>query len=445
MALICTITSYPNNEVRARLSPPHATRRPTIEESLSEQHEETLPVDVVAQKPDSPILDISAENATRNDSDLKPGYGLPCKPTRFGTFARRKLQRIGGVLDKLVESPLEGIFFTGTIPGSTLESFNAVADWSAWIVHSFKAWCFKYVRSPKFFYVWEKQKRGALHLHYYLHVPCPIIRQRLIDGFQAEWCRLLDGVSKRSGIDVYDRGDGTTHADDKSVIQAYAQPVRKSVAAYLSKYCSKQSSEYSSSDSRLRCPSRWWGCSRELTKQLDLLTVRLEITYSSVSRARSQYEEITATLERHAIKGYRYGDKVGYGLNHVFYYEPTDTQLVTGEVMSKFKPLSMLDLTGDSQAFAELRAVLSVLPTDAKFNTYVSANLSVLSSKAAANAVAGFGISHYEAYAISTEIESFCKMYTLSRGYTTVLQKRILSSCTKIASHFKNLVLVETP
>lgn len=443
MPLRVSICTYPNNEVRSRLAPPPTIRRKNQDADRQQQEVETLDCASSQELSQALLLDISSDSVTRNDSDLRPGFGLPCRPTQFGVYARRKLQRIGGVIDKLVQDTKEGLFLTGTLPGSTDASFKVIADWSAWIVFTLKGWIHKRVKNPRYFYVWELQRRGALHLHLYLHVANDAIRASILRDFKSQWIRLLDGVSVRAGVDVYRRSNGNSWKDFPDTVQAYAQEVEKSVAAYLSKYCSKQSSKQSPKHSHIHYPSRWWGCSRELTKELDRMTTKITIDYASHTVARSEYEEIIATLQRHSIKGYRYGDKVGLGLNHVFYYVPQDSNLVKDEVMAKFKPLSMLDLTGDTQALNELRAVCSVLPKDVKMEVYINANLSQNASKAKANVMEGFRVSGFEAYALSSEIHSLVYVSTANRGYTTVLQKRILSSCSKVAEHFKNLVLVE--
>lgn len=297
----------------------------------------------------------SKPESTTQKSLMKSGYGGECKCTKFGTYAKRTLLRVGGAIDKFDSTPENGVFLTGTLPGSTHAAKKAIADWSGYIVHRLKAWIAKYVPEKMDFYVWERQKRGALHLHYYLYVPDPVVRRRLIDGFKAQWIRLLEAVSSKSGVDLFRKTETYTHRGKPESIQAYAQEVKKSVAAYLAKYCSKDASKSTNERTSSYYPSRWWGASRPLLALLRSYTREVEICFSSYAKARSKYEEIASSLEQFSIKGYRYGDRVGFGLNHVFYYSSED-------LVSCFKQaerLSGMGLQVSDSSSNELLAELS--------------------------------------------------------------------------------------
>lgn len=275
-------------------------------------------------QPDLTLVPNSKLSEGEQKSLLKPGYGGECKRTKFGLYAKRQLLRVGGAIDKMDSTPQNGLFLTGTLPGSTHAAKLAIAKWSAYLVHRLKAWIAKYVHQKLDFYVWERQKRGALHLHYYLYVPDSVVRDRIREGFKAQWIRLLETVSAKSGIDLFRKNENYTHRGRPDAIQAYAQEVTKSVAAYLAKYCSKEASNSTNTRNSSYYPSRWWGASRPLLALLGSMTRSAECCFASYAQARAKYEEVAGELEHYSIKGYRYGDKVGFGLNHVFYYQSED-------------------------------------------------------------------------------------------------------------------------
>lgn len=438
MPLTLTIASYPNNEIRIRLAPPHAVRSQSeSQDESSETHEESS-----IEVPD--LLDISAELETHpQEPALKSGYGKSPSPSKFGTYARRQLLRVGGVLDKIDTNPQNGIFLTGTLPGSTDAAKQALANYSAYCVHRLKAWINKRMPSKLDFYVWELQARGALHLHYYVYCPEESQRSYIIEHFKQEWISILDSIVVLSGTDIYQRDENYSHVQDKSVIQAYAQTVNKSVAAYLSKYCSKQSSHHSDSHSIKYFPSRWWGASRPLLAKLREMSSVEKVEISSYRRARSQYEELVALLERTSIKGYAYGDKVGYGLNNVYYFSPDEHKLVELEVMSTFVPLSDLNAKETQQNLLQLQRVLRACEWHPGFNAYIKSNLSITAQNCAIALISAIPVNSFQAFALASEIEILSRVWAEDREHTNDRVKRIYLSSCSISSFFSNKILVE--
>ena len=358
--LTIKIAKYPNNEIRVRLAPACSKRG-----SLSyESHNET---EVRAgEQPDLTLAPNSKPPQAVERPAHTAGYGGKCKRTKFGTNAKRTLLRVGGAVDKLDPNPANGIFLTGTLPGSTHEAKQAIADWSAYIVHRLKAWIAKYVRSKIDFYVWERQKRGALHLHYFLHAPDPVARQYLLENFKSQWIRLLEAVSRKSGIDLFRKTKTFTHRNRYESIQAYAQEVTKSVAAYLAKYCGKSANAELPSKNSSYYPTRWWGASRPALQLLRSMSQSAELVFSNHSRAKRKYEDINSLLERHSIKGYRYGDKVGMGMNHVFYYQSEDLQSCYDQIRRTYG-MSYQVATGSAESLiAELTRMIAFIKQSEK-------------------------------------------------------------------------------
>lgn len=311
--------SYPNRETRLSLfrsAPP----RDIFKEEKNNIPQSALGLNetegFLVSCPTARTLDISGElesNERIGVPALKPGFGMRPRETHFGLKGKRTLLRAGAALEQEGYAPEQILFFTGTLPGSTHEAMAAIADYSSFLVHRLKAWVNWHVPEKLDFYVWELQKRGALHLHYAVCCRDYETGERLLSGFKAQWIRLLDAVSELSGVDVYQRSGGGTWAKNKQKVQAYAQRVRKSVAAYLAKYCGKGSdSRHVYKDGRAICPTRWWGVSRPLMAILKKHTHEICWNTLSARKARIAYEDLTHFMGTLSEKCYSYSDKAGF-------------------------------------------------------------------------------------------------------------------------------------
>lgn len=299
------VSSYPNREIRAVLTKVREAATASGGVRVGDTEEMSIP-------DRAPTLDISAKLETSDGPVAR-------RATRFGLAAKRTLLRIGGAITEYDPCPGHGIFITGTLPGSTPAALAAMAEYSSWIVHRVKAWIAKRLPGKLDFYVWELQRRGALHLHYFVHCPDPEIRAGIIAGWKDEWVRLLLRVGHESGCNMFQRGFGDRRIHAFSVVQAYAQEVTKSVAAYLAKYCSKNAGKPNSNSVKY-CPTRWWGCSRPLLHLMQSYSTSTEVLYSGVNHAHTALERLRDSMEVLSDKCYTYNHKVGVGATFVQYY-----------------------------------------------------------------------------------------------------------------------------
>lgn len=268
----------------------------------------------VGKNPPPLSLDLNSKT-----SELSTGYGLlPVKPTVFGLNAKRILIRSGAALEKSISSPDECLFLTATLPGSTNESFRAIAEWSGYAVNSLKAWVSNHVAAKLDFYCWEYQKRGALHLHYCVHAKDKQARSHIQRGFHSWWIQLLDRISEKSGVDLFRKNDKFTHRSDTSKVRAVAEICRKSPARYLAKYLSK-SAKGMKGRAKFFTPSRWWGTSRPLKKILESMTEIVEIIEGGYFGCIRKMQEIKAVFETCEGAGYRFRHKYGMGESLVLY------------------------------------------------------------------------------------------------------------------------------
>ena len=205
---------------------------------------------------------LKLETLPKSES-VRVGWGeLSERDTGFSRYGRRVLQCALGLMDKVLPRE-EILFITLTVPGGTTAAFRAIAANSSRLVHNFKAWINKRIPSKLDAYVWEYQKRGALHLHYVLHCPNKESREYIETNCQSQWIRQLDRLSEETGVDVYEKLDGSSWKHCKSVVRVAVETVKKSVSRYMSKYLSK-SVRSGSNGSNFPHPARYYGVSRAL-------------------------------------------------------------------------------------------------------------------------------------------------------------------------------------
>ncbi len=432
------ITSFPNREIRIRCAPLGIKRGSLSHESQGETKERKSRSTHLTLAPNS------KPEKTEQKSILKTGYGGRAKPTKFGLYAKRTLLRVGGVIDQIDDNPENGIFLTGTLPGSTHAAMQAIADYSGYIVHRLKAWVNKHVREKMDFYVWERQSRGALHLHYYCYVPDTVQRDYLLMHFREWWIGILKNVSSQSGIDLFQKSKNYSHRSNLSSVQAYAQTVKKSVAAYLSKYCSKQSSKQSSQRSRQYYPSRWWGASRPLLAKLREMTQSAESVFSSYRKGRSEYEELVALLERFSIKGYRYGDRVGLGLNHVFYFSSEEHLKCFQQVRQTMTELKSSSTMTVEDAAAEIRRMIEFLRCNQKTFARYWNDLSEQSRRGITKLLEFQPIPVMDLWAIAAETEAICGYLLSCDAMTPQAWNRAVVRSRILSQFLRNQVFIET-
>ena len=201
--------SFPNNEIRVTWSSLPHPRPPAPE--LSSDYEictTCTTVNPSSELNSLPPLSLVPNSQTeRSDA----GFGrLPDKPPAFGLNAKRLLIRRGAAMED-VAPPAECLFLTGTLPGSTEDSYRSIAEWSSYIVHRLKSWIGNYARAKLDFYCWEYQKRGALHLHYCVWLPDAASRAHILRGFHGWWVDTLHTVGEKSGCDMFRKNRNKTH------------------------------------------------------------------------------------------------------------------------------------------------------------------------------------------------------------------------------------------
>ena len=324
-------TRYPNNEIRAvhYYSADKKSTQPSSDGEIccdslsgvaspSEGEEEKTPPNFLTL---APISDSTQAN-------------LPFRRTKFGSNAKNTILRIGGSYDTLSTNPHDFVFLTGTLPGNNPAAFRAIAEYSSDIAESVGHWIKRTVKSDHYFYVWELQKRGALHFHYCVYCPDIRVRQIVLDGFKPKWTALLDSISEKSNVCLWESSNATCHRDRYGTLQAYAQEIHTSVAAYLCGYLGGAKNKHVQDESSPYYPRRWWGASRASTNLLKSLTEQVIVEHTNYRDARKEMLLHYETVLHESPKVHKYNHLVGIG-STIISYSPEDKGDQTWQRISK--------------------------------------------------------------------------------------------------------------
>ena len=338
--------SFPNNEIRVTWSSLPHVREPKSE-VLSSGYIPDPEIGPIIQDTEekfpAPLSLVPNSQTERSDA----GFGrLPDKPTAFGLNAKRSLIRRGAAMEGTAP-PEECLFLTGTLPGSTVDSFRSLAEWSSYIVHRLKSWVGNYALSKLDFYCWEYQKRGALHLHYCVWLPDSVGRSHILRGFHDWWVEILHTVGEKSHCDMFRKNSNKTHLGDTGKVRAVAEICRKSPARYLAKYLTKSASPVRGA-ARAFSPARWWGTSRPLKALCDSLTQTIEIIEGGYHRVRVLWEQIFHACDSSDSVTYAYRHKVGSGHTLVSYPNSPDEKIWLLQNLESFSPMATIAVRSHS-------------------------------------------------------------------------------------------------
>lgn len=321
--------AYPNGEVRVVFCPSAPVRPFTWEEAEGCAVAATEPLGDEIGSPVRTPLSLGPNSEPEVQAhpqgvpELRPGFGGTPRRTVFGNNARRTLLRAGGALEREGYPKERTLFLTGTLPGSTESAMVALQNFSSYAVDLLKSKLSKLGCSHALsMYCWELQQRGALHIHYCLVVGSEELAERVIAEWKKMWTQVIDAIGRKAGIDMWERIEGGTWANQKEILRADAQRVEKSVGSYLSKYLSKDANPRflkAFGSCMFRGPVRWWGVSRPLLALIARHSRRLEVDAISVYKIRHIREEIRSLLDGMDDKVREYSDKAKSCLVFVAY------------------------------------------------------------------------------------------------------------------------------
>lgn len=325
---------YPNNERRLRIS----SHLPDKE--LARDRDSSL---TLAANFSSPVYRSSAGIKTR-DGEVLPGYGCTPLLTKFGLRAKRTILRVGGVMDKL---PGWNLCVTLTLPADTRESFHALARYSSYAIDRFKDWLKFQVRGGKnlrYFYVWELQKRGALHIHLCVNVPTRLSLRRVKQQSKSAWIRVLKSIGRHADVDMFQGRNGCDWNQNHQKIQVDVQTVRKGVSAYFAKYCGKdKNAQLQHIEAGLR-PVRWWGCSRQLLREMRDASVTYTTPIMHPSQCMGLLSKLAEAMEKMGGKVFKFQERYTPYLQIVAYLPPEKIKRYDTLVSKLYKELQVCKL-----------------------------------------------------------------------------------------------------
>lgn len=174
----------------------------------------------------------------KNETPKKGWGALGTKERMTRRQAKRLSERVAGIEAWYGKDNCR--FFTGTLPSVHPDAFKALAEWSGWLVDRIGKWIKRELGADcARVFVWEYQRRGALHLH--AIVGGSNIGHMFAKGLRYQWIRGLFMIGQKTGVNMFQGRRGQNFWKSQHKIRARTEKLKKSAVAYLSKYLSKSS------------------------------------------------------------------------------------------------------------------------------------------------------------------------------------------------------------
>ena len=270
---------------------------------------------------------------------------------KFGHIQAQHIHECGAAMQLIASEPRFCHVTTLTLPANHTEAFECIAARSGDIRNRlFQPVRRLYPDTNNWFFVWEYQKRGALHLHIAHYHPDECEGMLIGNILIEQWHKLLCEISKETGIWML----SNKHKDDyemKDFYQYHTQPMYKSVAGYFAKYASKandkEENNYVKKFSQLYPPSQFWGCSksiklirkensfdncRDYTEQKDLMCFLFVRIHKMIRDC-----EIVLQKNYSFKKDLTSNLCVAEGFRNIFYLSPEDYQKVLANIRKDFE------------------------------------------------------------------------------------------------------------
>jgi hypothetical protein len=215
----------------------------------------------------------------KSQRSKKAPYMKLNRPKSFTRFSGQRVRECGAACSIACNGDMRfANEVTLTLPANTHEAFTALAAYSGYAINRlFQPIRRKYGDDCLWFFVWEYQKRGALHLHICTYHPDEmeglLISAQLIE----QWHKILVDISELSQVCMFldKRRDRCTV---RSSHQHHTSQIKKDVGAYFAKYAGKEESKDSWYIQKYPV-SRFWGSSRSLKRIVRENSLRFDFDY----------------------------------------------------------------------------------------------------------------------------------------------------------------------
>lgn len=230
---------------------------------------------------------------------------FPASPTGYTSRMANLVLDAGHILSLY----RRGLFvmLTLTIPASSEEAIAVQSAASGYIVDRLRRWMEDRTVDGLYTYVWERQSRGAAHLHWLCRLPPEHQNRAFYKAIRLEWYQILCDVSKQTGIDLFLSDNGGSWRGKPESVQLHCRVVKTTCAAYLAKYAGKRESKAGSR--RGFYPGRWGGCSSRLRQMVGVLRKRATaIIHGSVDAGEfiARAKEVMVKLQKPADRWFEF-------------------------------------------------------------------------------------------------------------------------------------------
>jgi len=232
------------------------------------------------------------------------------EPRTFGNVAGQRIREAGSAMEIAANREMRFCHCTTlTLPANTREAFECLAAYSSYAVNRlFQMLRRRYPDVNYWFFVWEFQKRGALHLHIAHYHPDECEGMLIGNLLIEQWHKILCDISDNSGIWML----SDQHVGDygiKDFYQYHTQPVRKSVAAYFAKYAGKASkseeNSYVRDHTKTLSPKRYWGSSFQIKDIIKENSYTSLFDVHSETVAMERYQEVLSVLLEYKVLSFQ--------------------------------------------------------------------------------------------------------------------------------------------
>lgn len=229
------------------------------------------------RKKNEPPLDI----IQKSQRSRKPPLMRLNRPKNFTRFSGQRLREAGAAVDIACNGDTRFCHeVTLTLPANHEAAFIALAAYSGYVINRlFQPIRRKYGEMCLWFFVWEYQKRGALHIHICIYHPdeCEglYIGSQLIE----QWHKILCDLCILADCDMFCRKNKKS-STPRYKHQHHTAPIKKAVGAYFSKYAGKEESKQSWYCQKYPV-SRFWGSCKAIKEIIKAHSLEFNFDYGS--------------------------------------------------------------------------------------------------------------------------------------------------------------------
>jgi hypothetical protein len=229
----------------------------------------------------------------------------------FGSVAAQRILESGSVIERLCgDRPEFAHCTTLTLPANYRSAYECLAARANDIVNRlFQILRRRYKDMKLWFFVWEFQKRGALHLHICQYHPDTSEGQWIGTQLIEQWHKILEDISVEVGICLFTAKNRET-CTIRQNHQHHTQPMEKGCGRYFAKYAMKASkseeNSYVRHHEKTLSPKRFWGRSRTLKELVDesFICLRMYAIHGTPSKKFKEIEDELMDMEVVSFREY---------------------------------------------------------------------------------------------------------------------------------------------